>query len=129
MDARQGERVKGVFYSTETKQGRKGVGRSRKMAAVLKQVVGKDVAKKLTLEQRSEGEEGGTCVFIGKNCIPGGGNSPCKGPEVGSAWLPLQLYLGPSFPSHSHSLLAPPSPRRVVACPGADEETQVRICR
>lgn len=35
---------------------------------------------------------------------------PCEGPEAGSAWLPLQLYLGRSFPSHSHSLLAPRVP-------------------
>lgn len=35
---------------------------------------------------------------------------PCEGPEAGSAWLPLQLYLGHSFPSHSHSLLAPRVP-------------------
>lgn len=84
---------------------------SEEMAAVLKQVVGKDVAKKPTLEQRSEGEEGGTCVFIGRNRIPGGGNSHAKVPRRAQPGFPCSYISdtpSPVIPTPSWPPESPP---------------------
>lgn len=86
VDSKQGMYVQ--------RQARKESAQGRGDFCNLKQVVEEGLTKELMSEQRSEGKEGGNCVYISMKCIPGRGDSQCKGPGVGWSWLPMQPCLG-----------------------------------
>lgn len=92
-DSRAGWWIVNKVCTCKGKQGKRAP-KAGEIFATLKQVVEEGLTKELMSEQRSEGKEGGNCVYISMKCIPGRGDSQCKGPGVGWSWLPMQPCLG-----------------------------------